>query len=204
MKKLLKTLNLFDSGKHLKDSVIFLKWLLIGKPIPPPHVVKKKLIARYQKESKLKILIETGTYYGEMVYAMRKIFNKIYSIELSTELSKLAKTRFLQNKNIEIIHGDSGRVLKEIVKSINAPAIFWLDGHYSGGVTAKGDTETPIFNELRAIFSSKYKQNIILIDDARNFGTNPAYPKLEELKNFLKENNYKNITVVNDIIRITN
>ena len=32
------------------------------------------------------------------------------------------------------------------------PAIFWLDGHYSAGITAMGEQATPIFKELTHIF----------------------------------------------------
>ena len=148
MKKLLKTLHLFDYFKGTKEVFILLIWNVKSKPVPPPHVVKKKAIKKISSKFGLKIMVETGTYYGEMIYAMRNKFQNIFSVELSPELADLAKTRFSRNQNVEIIQGDSGKVLNQIIAKLDSPAIFWLDGHYSGGVTAKGESDTPIFNEL--------------------------------------------------------
>ncbi|HTZ39799.1 MAG TPA: tetratricopeptide repeat protein [Syntrophales bacterium] len=50
-------------------------------------------------------------------------------------------------------------------------ALFWLDGHYSEGVTAKGDENTPVMNEIRAIRDSRITDAVILIDDLRFFYT---------------------------------
>jgi hypothetical protein len=54
---------------------------------------------------------------------------------------------------------------------IDAPATFWLDGHYSGAGTAKGKTNTPLLQELDHIGSHHIKTHTILIDDVRQFGT---------------------------------
>jgi len=84
--------------------------------------------------------------------------------------------------NVELIHGDSGKELPKIVARLDAPALFWLDGHYSGGDTARGDTDTPVNEELRAIFQPGGLQHIVLIDDARCFGTQPGYPTIEQVR----------------------
>jgi hypothetical protein len=62
------------------------------------------------------------------------------------------------------VQGDSGKELPKIVTQLDTPAIFWLDGHYSAGITAKGDTECPIFEELEAIFEPDKSCKHILID----------------------------------------
>ncbi|MCZ7616643.1 MAG: hypothetical protein M5T52_24530 [Ignavibacteriaceae bacterium] len=85
---------------------------------------------------------------------------------------------------MEIINGDSGKLLKQLVAKISDPAIFWLDGHYSGFETAKGDIETPIKQELGAILNSELN-HIILIDDARLFIGQNDYPTIEELKKYI-------------------
>jgi hypothetical protein len=69
---------------------------------------------------------------------------------------------------------------------INQAALFWLDGHYSAGITAKGEKDTPIFEELSHILNAPDKRHVIIVDDVQNFGTNPAYPSLEELSAFIK------------------
>ena len=79
---------------------------------------------------------------------------------------------------------------------------FWLDGHYSGGVTAKGDKECPILEEVNAIFKFKNIAHILLVDDARSFNGQHDYPTVEELTNHIKNKNNKyEVVVKDDIIR---
>lgn len=179
-------------------------WKKHGKPVPPPHVVKQGTLREFAEKFNLKVFIETGTYYGEMVEAMKPYFNQIYSIELSTELYERAKHRFAGDQRITILHGDSGHVLGELLPRLDQPALFWLDGHYSGGETAKGNKETPIYEELTHIFNSHQKGHVIIIDDARLFGTDPAYPTLDELGEFiqLKSTQPLKFEIENDSIRI--
>jgi len=168
-----------------------------------PHLLKQKIIKDLSKENNLKILVETGTYYGDMVQAMKKYFNKIYSIELDKELYRKAKNRFNGQIKISLKQGDSSIELKDIMKLLNEPAIFWLDGHYSAGVTAKGEKETPILEELNIILDERKFNHIILIDDARLFGVDRDYPTIEELSQFIKKQRAEaNISVKDDIIRV--
>ena len=79
------------------------------------------------------------------------------------------KERFKNDTNIRIIQGDSGKVLSDILKDIREQAIFWLDGHYSAGITSKGEKDCPIFEELNAILENQKYNHVLLIDDARCF-----------------------------------
>jgi len=74
-------------------------------------------------------------------------------VELSTELYERAKRKFSRYKHISIFKGDSSKVLPEILSQIEEPCLFWLDGHYSKGITATGEKETPILEELKHIFN---------------------------------------------------
>ncbi len=158
------------------------KWLKAGKPIPTPHLVKQKIVKQYAEMYHPNILIETGTFRGEMVDACAALFKQIYSIELSKELFREASKRFSHQKHISIIQGDSGKILPEILLKINEPCLFWLDGHYSGGVTAKGDKGTPVLQEVMCILNHPIDRHIILIDDARCFNAQNDYPTIKELK----------------------
>ena len=62
------------------------EWKRKGRPVPPPHIVKQRTLREYSKRYDLRILVETGTYFGDMVEAMRADFDRIYSIELSKDL----------------------------------------------------------------------------------------------------------------------
>ncbi len=181
-----------------------LAWESAGKPSPPPHVIMQRTLQSYAEKFDLKILVETGTYYGDMVEAMKPNFDHIYSIELSEELYDKARDRFKDDEHIRLVHGDSEVELGRIVNEICQPALFWLDGHYSAGETAKGTKDTPILGELECLLNCSEKNHVIIIDDARFFGTDPEYPTMEELKwHILALNPDINILVENDSIRLT-
>jgi hypothetical protein len=135
----------------------------------------------YARRYGLKVLVETGTYLGDMVEALRGDFDRIYSIELGDELHRRAQERFRAHGHVEILHGDSAVVLPGLLPRLRQPALFWLDGHYSAGFTARGSRDTPVLDELRHILTAPDAGHAILIDDAWCFGTDPAYPTLEEL-----------------------
>lgn len=162
------------------------EWERQGRPAPPPHVIKQRNLRRYARRYGLKVLVETGTCFGDMVEAMKPHFDKIYSIELSRELYARARERFAADAHVELIQGDSGQRLGEVMARLERPAIFWLDGHYSAGVTAKGDKETPIVEELLQIFAAPDRGHVILIDDARLFGTDPSYPTVDEVEELVR------------------
>ncbi|WP_022664372.1 hypothetical protein [Desulfospira joergensenii] len=181
-----------------------INWEKKGRPAPPPHLIKQQALRHFAEKFKLEVLVETGTYFGDMVEAMRPYFTQIYSIELSRELFQKAMERFNNVKNVTIIHGDSGVELEKLTCVLKGKSVlFWLDGHYSAGVTARGDKDTPIYEELTHIFNADLGRCVILIDDARCFGDDPAYPSIEELSGFIKENSpAAEIEVKDDSIRI--
>jgi len=179
------------------------EWEALGKPNPPPHIVKQRTVEHYGKTFSLRVLIETGTYQGDMVEAMKDIFDKIISIELKRELYERATKRFKTNGHISIILGDSGKVLRDVLVEIDEPCLFWLDGHYSAGITAKEEVDTPIRKELDHILNHPVAGHVILIDDARLFVGVNHYPRIEELKDILLTSHPDWILdVEHDIIRI--
>ncbi|MCB9427107.1 MAG: hypothetical protein H6584_08815 [Flavobacteriales bacterium] len=178
------------------------EWVENGCPAPPPHLVKQMTIIEYKEKLGFSTFVETGTYLGDMVEAQKNNFSKIYSVELGVDLFKKAKNRFKDYTHITILQGDSGKVLPNIMTEINQPVLFWLDGHYSGGITAKGRKECPIFEELDAIFSINNLEHILLIDDARCFNGEGDYPTINELTNYIRRKNEKyQVEVKHDIIR---
>jgi len=151
----------------------YLMWKLKGSPRPKvPHLMKQRTLREYATRFNLPVLIETGTQYGQMVNAMRKNFREIYSIELDDTNYELAVKNFAPYPQIHLLHGDSAVELPKLLKSISEPCLFWLDGH---------SEQTPIMEELRAVFSHPYK-HAILIDDALCFGSSPYYPTLNAVR----------------------
>ena len=179
-----------------------IKWYLKGKPVPPPQIVKQKLIKKYAKRFNCQTLVETGTCEGDTINRLKNNFSQIFSIELSEELYKRAKNRLAQYPHIHILLGDSANILPTILPKLNGDVIFWLDGHYSGGITAKAKLETPIIKELEAIFSDKKNSYCILVDDARLFIGQNDYPKLADLASFVAGHGAYKFRVINDVIVI--
>ena len=100
----------------------------------PPHIIKALRVIQTAKTHDIRILVETGTYLGEMVRKTVNHFEKIFTIELDQNLANKAIQRFKSYPNVQILRGDSGILLGSILEEIREPVVFWLDGHYSGGV----------------------------------------------------------------------
>lgn len=141
----------------------------------------------YAQRFNARMFVETGVLFGEMLIAARPYFNKLYSIELDPDLCHQAQKRLSKHTHISILEGDSGLVLPQLIQQIDEPALFWLDGHYSGGVTAQGDLDTPIATELDAVLSHPIRNHVILIDDARCFDGTNDYPRLDDLEARVRE-----------------
>lgn len=190
-----------DAQRSAQRAAVIKNWEGAGKPSPNPHAVKQLLVEGYQKKTGYEILIETGTYLGDMVEAQRSNFKQIYSIELSQDFWQSAVKRFESFSQIHLLQGDSGKVLSSITEQLSAPAIFWLDGHYSGGNTAKGDKECPILEEINAILKNNHLKHLLLIDDARLFIGEADYPTIAELTQHIKNLNPSyQFALENDVI----
>lgn len=180
------------------------EWEGNGSPIPPPNSVKQRIVTEYGKKYNANILVETGTYLGSMIYAQKKKFKEIHTIELSQDYYKKAQELFKEYKHIYPHQGDSAEVLKDIMKNLKGRAIFWLDAHYSVPVFARGKSDCPIFSELDWIFTNNADKHIILIDDAREFNGIGDYPSHQQVFDYFKTKapDYS-ISIETDIFRCT-
>ena len=159
------------------------EWEEGGRVGPPPHAVKESVIRSVANARGIRTLVETGTLHGEMVAAVALDFDHIYSIELSRELYWLARLRFLCRRNIHLVQGDSSDKLWTVLERIDTPCVFWLDGHYGGGLMARGKKDVPIVEELSAILAHRVRDHVIVIDDVGIFqraeGDTPSLAELE-------------------------
>lgn len=180
----LSRMSLYRRFKNWKD---IRRWEAKGRPSPPPHAIKQRVLREFKDRYGLEILVETGTFKGDMMEAMKYDFRQLYSIELAAHFYERAMQRFINERHIEILQGDSGKVLESLVPKLDGPTLFWLDGHYSKGDTARGDDDTPIMQELGHIFSRADLKSVILIDDARCFmgQTEQVYPAIESVREFV-------------------
>ncbi len=166
-------------------------------------VSSRALLKKYAKNYNCQLFFETGTYLGDMTQAVKGDFKHIYTVELSEQLYQQVQLRFQNDHHVTLIHGDSGKVIRENLKQIQEPCLFWLDAHYSGGITATGNKHAPIIEEINTILGHSIKNHVILIDDARMFAGKNGYPELSELKEKVAMLRPElNFAVKKDIIRI--
>ncbi|MFO0874783.1 MAG: hypothetical protein U0575_12535 [Phycisphaerales bacterium] len=206
------------------DARALAEWLRAGRPVPPPHAAKQQVVRETAERLGRRILIESGTFLGDMVAAMQArparagapddapptgtsggihAFDAIHTIELAPHLAAAAKRHFRGDARVVVHQGDSALLLPEILRTIHEPVVFWLDGHWSAGVTARGDRDTPILAELAAIFAHRCaREHAILVDDARLFDGSRDYPTIAEIERRCAAAGVEAVTVVDDVIRI--
>jgi hypothetical protein len=179
------------------------RWQRGGRPVPPPPAVKQRVLRGYAKRFELRTFVETGTFLGETTAAIEPHVDRVVTIEIAPDLAAQARERFVDALNVQVLEGDSGSLLPDVLASLHEPALFWLDGHYSGGITARGDQDTPVRAELRAILDHPVRTHVILIDDARDF-QGGEYPTLAEVAEMVRSHpsGYE-FDVRDDIIRLT-
>ncbi len=86
------------------------------------YALKRRLLRETAREHGLRVLIETGTYMGEIAWALRRDFDRIETVELEPTLVRLAEIRFRRTKNVRVHEGDSATVLPRCSGSTRIPA----------------------------------------------------------------------------------
>lgn len=201
IKRTLKRAPFYSAYLRVRDWRNYLAWILDGRCGPAPKLYKQRRVRSLAKERNLRILVETGTYLGEMVSACARSFEQIYSIELSDTLHAMATTLFSKEPHIHLSHGNSADLLPLVLSQLRDPILFWLDAHYSQGITSRGPEETPILSELKACFQNMNQNSVILIDDARCFTGYGGYPHVSDIEAFAAQNGFR-CSVHADIIQL--
>jgi hypothetical protein len=162
--------------------------------------VKQRILREAGREHDCRVLVESGTYLGGTLLSNHRNFERLVSIELGEQLWRQALVRLRHLHNVTLLQGDSATRLGEVIATLSQPAVFWLDAHYSGGITAMGDAETPIAHEIRLIVDApQLAGSVVLIDDARLFGEGD-YPSVEEVRALIAP---RELTIADDILRFS-
>lgn len=170
--------NLYEDLVHRYQGLTYALGLT---KTPIPHSVKRRVIREYAKRHGVRAFVETGTYLGQMIAAMAPHFDELHSVELSEKFFERAKLRFARNPRVHLHQGDSGEVLPRILTRLPGPALFWLDAHYSGGISARASSDTPVEQELRHLLADG-RPHVILVDDSHLFNGTGDYPSMEQVK----------------------
>lgn len=119
--------------------------------MPISEVILKKYMSDY--------FVETGLGLGEGTRrAVDAGFRHITTIEILEKTIEIYGQPLMDEfDNIDIICGDSGKLLADVIRNIDSRITFWLDGHHSNS--------SPLLKELDAIHKYVRHIPIILIDD---------------------------------------
>lgn len=164
----------FNTVRNFKH---FMAWRKRGYAVPAPPSVNRRILQRWGQRGGT--WVETGTYLGDTT-AFLSGFGPVISIEPQPALVERARKRFHNNQAVTIVQGTSEEVFSQVVSELEGPTSFWLDGHYSEGVTFQAELETPIMHELEVISGNlaRLAPITILVDDVRCFDpkVDPQYP----------------------------
>ena len=157
-------------GKSLQD------WLEAGFDVPAPAVAKRSVLERYTLPRAT--WVETGTNMGNTTAFLSRFAARIFTIEPMPELYDAASKRFADAPQIEVIKGVSEDVFPNLLPKLSGPVCFWLDGHFSGDGTFRGELDCPVREELQAISDNinNWDGVSVMIDDMRCFDpSNPGF-----------------------------
>jgi hypothetical protein len=158
---------------------------------------KRQHLIDWARRAEVRAFVETGTYRGETTLALRQVVDRCVTVALDPALYERARTEFA---GIEALLGDSGELIPRLLAILNQPALSWLDAHYSGAGTGRGEQDSPILREL-AILGHHVKEQIVIVDDARDFIGSNGYPTIRDLTRFAERNGYL-VRVRDDLVRI--
>jgi len=154
-----------------------------------------RTLNKYAEAAAYDVAVETGTLFGDSALRLSKYFSRVYTIEINRELFERASARLKGNDRVRVLFGDSKLVLRDLVKDIHAPCLFYLDAHFSGdhatnwkesrwrgyrvdtgyaGDRPTAENQVPLFEEIKAIHDGLKSRCLIYIDDVDEFDESGA------------------------------
>lgn len=170
----------------------FLLWVNQDFNLPAPQRVKTRVLQRNAfVEGNW---IETGTYLGDTTRFLAKTFPNLIvtSLEPDFTLFSFNKSRLSKFHNIKLVNSTSENSLSDLVSNETGTVNFWLDGHFSGDITFKGQIYSSILEELKIIEHNISRLKVcVFIDDIRDFtgDEQTGYPSKNKLVDWANRNN---------------
>lgn len=154
----------------------------VRRRVSPPPLYKRRTLAGYARRFRVDAFVETGTYLGDTAFELAGVVPRVITIEIDRVLFGRAAERLARFPHVTVLHGDSSRVLPRVLERLAVPALFWLDGHFCGGITGGEGRAAPVVRELDAILERWLDGHVVLVDDADCFVGRDGYPALDELE----------------------
>ena len=162
---------------------------------------KRRYLADIARSSHVSMFIETGTYLGKTASLLADVCQRVVTVEIEPSLYERASELFKDRPHVQVLAGDSRDLMPKILADLTEPALFWLDGHFSGGISG-GRAEPPITSEIQAILRHPIQDHIVVIDDARLFRGRQGYPQIREIVRLVEKESAYKVALFADLIRI--
>jgi len=166
--------------------------------------VPKELTLAIKRLVGAQAFVETGTAGGDSAAWAAQQFERVVSIELDPALHRMAADRLRRHANVELRLGASEAVLPSVLAELPAPAIVWLDAHWSGPGSGGEAKECPVLEEIAAVDAAG-TDHVIMIDDARLFLNVPGaplhaehWPSFEQISATLRRRAERSYLLVHD------
>lgn len=147
-----------------------------NKPFVPHSLTKLHNLKFCRDITKADTVVEIGSFKGVTARRLSYLFEKVITVEIDTTLHEISKIRCATRDNVQLILGDGKEVLADLAPDVRN-AVLFLDGHFSGGQTGRGDEVEPVLEELDVISLHIGNFCAILIDDFRLFGVEEGWPR---------------------------
>lgn len=193
MKKVLKKLLPLAALEFIQTYASMRQWKKRDYLENSPQIVKQKVFHKYGIKDA--VWVETGTYLGSTTNFLSGLFPHVYTVEPEPNLYAAACKRFT-GKNVTLFNNVSENIFPSLLPKLSGNVNFWLDGHYSAGITFKGEKDCPVEDELIAIEKNidNFDKITILIDDVRCFLPNNSsytdYPSIDYLVDWARRMNF--------------
>ena len=193
MKKVLKKLLPLAVVEFIQTNRSISDWKRRDFLENSPQIVKQKVFHKYGIKDA--VWVETGTYLGSTTSYLSGLFPHVYTVEPEPKLYAAACKRF-KGKNVTLFNDVSENIFPSLLPKLSGNVNFWLDGHYSAGITFKGKKDCPVEDELIAIEKNidNFDHITILIDDVRCFLPNNSsytdYPSIDYLVDWARRMNF--------------
>jgi predicted O-methyltransferase YrrM len=119
-----------------------------------------KLLANMSREFGSSSVIELGTSMGisTLYLSLGNNQAKVFSIEGSPEISKIAKTNFTEcnNQNITVLSGTFDEVLPDLLFEVKKPGLVFIDGNHR---------KEPVLKYFYQVVENSGENTVIIIDD---------------------------------------
>jgi hypothetical protein len=153
-----------------------------GAPANLHSLTKYRVIGALARRSGGTCLIETGTFLGVTAARCARGFDTVLTVELDAQLATRAAKALAKFRNVTVYQGDAVALLPQMLAHPAAgKAVVFLDAHYSGGNTARGEVPEPALAELDILARHRDRIVGIVVDDFRCFGVEDGFPTKAQL-----------------------